>query len=112
MLHKVSTKWRIVLTGIILVGLSAVGLIAEKRVMCHGLPLSREEAFKRAYAKLQRFSEKFVVGETLPLLVDERYDAEQKLWSFTFRNSTCEIIILTDRCQGTDIGGTNGCRVR
>jgi hypothetical protein len=112
MLQKVSTTWRLVIACIVVVSLVAVGLVVEQRVRCHGEPLSREEAFQRAHAKLQRFSEKFVLGEALPPLVDERYDADQKLWSFTFRNSTCEIIILADRCKGTDVGGTNGCKVR
>jgi hypothetical protein len=53
-----------------------------------------------------------VVGDPLPALVEEKYDPDQKLWMFRFQNSTCTIDIMTDRCHGTDVGGTNGCKVR
>jgi len=76
---------------------------------CNGKPLSREEALQRATDKLRRFSQKFVVGNAQPELVEEHYDATQKTWMFRFRGKACEIIILVDRCHGTDIGGTNGC---
>jgi len=86
--------------------------VVDHFVRCNGKPLTRDEAFRRANAKLQRFSEKFVVGDTPPGLVEERYDDKQKAWMFTFRGRACEIIILVDRCHGTDIGGTNGCSPR
>ena len=89
--------------------LVVVALLGDYLFRCRGKPLSRDEALQRATAKVQRFSQKFMVGETLPPLVEDRYDAEEKLWMFTFRNTTCEVIVVADRCHGTDIGGTNGC---
>lgn len=107
---KVSNKLRIVFALTCLI--FAVFLI-DYLIRCHGKPLSREEALERANAKLQRFSRKFVVGDTLPKLVEEQYDPHKKEWIFTFDNSTCSVIIIADRCHGTDIGGVSkGCTVR
>jgi len=87
--------------------------VADHLFRCHGKPLSREEALERANAKLQRFARKFVVGDTLPKLVEEQYDPQKEEWIFSFDNSTCSIIIIADRCHGTDIGGASkGCTVR
>jgi hypothetical protein len=87
--------------------------VADYLFRCHGKPLSREEALERANAKLQRFSKKSVVGDTLPKLVEEQYDPQKEEWMFTFDNSTCSVIIIADRCHGTDIGGVSkGCTVR
>lgn len=109
MLRSVASK----LAGVTLVValLILAGGVAEYAVRCAGEPLDRETALERANGKLQRFSKKFAVGDQLPRLVEERFDAEQQLWLFMFRNSACEIVITASRCDGTDIGGTNGCRV-
>ena len=105
----IKAAWRIAL---LMVPLVAAFVFGDYYLRCHSKPLSREEALQRATAKLQRFSQKFVVGEPLPAVVQEHYDADQKLWMFTFKNSTCTIDIVADRCHGTDIAGTNGCKVR
>jgi hypothetical protein len=106
----VSNKIRIPLVVIALV--SAV-FIADYLFRCHGKPLSREQALERANAKLQRFSKKFVTGDTLPTLVGEQYDPQRKEWTFTFKNPTCTVGIIADRCHGTDIAGlSEGCTVR
>ena len=98
--------------ALVLVALIAAILFGDYYLRCHGKPLSREEALQRATAKLQRFSQDFVIGDPLPALVEEKYEADEKVWMFTFHNSTCTIDILADRCHGTDIGGTTGCKVR
>jgi hypothetical protein len=108
--QEVSNKIRIPLVIIALV--FAVFLV-DYLFRCHGRPLSREEAFERANAKLLRFSKKFVVGDSLSKLNEEQYDPQRKEWMFTFENSTCSVIIIADRCNGTDIGGiSKGCTVR
>jgi hypothetical protein len=106
----VSNKLRILL-GV--TALIVFVFLADYLFRCHGRALSRQEALERADAKLKRFSKKYVVGDTLPRLVEEQYDPERKEWMFTFENSTCSIIIVADRCNGTDIGGVSkGCTVR
>jgi len=80
--EQVSKKIRIAVVFIALV--SAV-LGADYLFRCHGKPLSREEALERANAKLQRFSKKFVTGDSLPTLVEEQYDPQRKEWTFTFK---------------------------
>jgi len=106
----VSKKWQIAMaTLLVIVGI----FLAEYALRCYRKPLSRQEALERASAKLQRFSKKFVVGDSLPPLVDESYDPQRKEWTFTFKNSTCTVGIIVDRCHGTDIGGiSEGCKVR
>jgi len=96
----------------IFLGLSVlVVLIGDYLFRCYGKPLSREEALQRASTQLQYLSRDINFGESLPPLVKERYDPKRKTWWFTFRNEVCEIDIITDRCEGTDVGGTN-CQVR
>jgi len=108
--EQVGKKIRIAVVFIALV--SAV-LGADYFFRCHGKPLSREEALERANTKLQRFSKKFVTGDSPPTLVEEQYDPQRKGWTFTFKNPVCTVAIIADRCQGTDIGGINeGCTVR
>ena len=92
--------------------LAVAFFVREHRVRCHGQPLTREEAMERATSKIQRFSLKFDTGKTPPRLVAETYDANQKIWSFTFHTDACDVIVLADRCEGTDIGGTTGCNPR
>ena len=95
------------------IALALAVFVADDLFRCHGKPLSREEALERANAKLQRFSKKFVTGDTLPALVEEQYDPQRKEWTFTFTNTTCSVAIIADRCHGTDIGGiSKGCTVR
>ena len=84
--------WRIALVLCVLV---AAVLFGDYYLRCHGKPLSREEALQRATTKLQRFSQEFEVGDPLPALAQERYDADQKLWMFTFRNTTCTYKMMT-----------------
>jgi hypothetical protein len=106
----VSKKMQILLA---LIGLIFAVFLFDYLMRCHGKPLSREEALERANATLQRFSRKFVIGDTLPKLVEEQYDPQKKKWMFTFDSSTCSLIIIADRCHGTDIGGVSkGCTVR
>jgi hypothetical protein len=96
---------------IVLVLIVAAMLIGDYLFRCYGKPLSREEALQRATAQLQLLSSQLNVGESLPPLVEEQYDGKRKTWMFKYQNEVCAIIIYTDRCQGTDVGGTN-CQVR
>jgi hypothetical protein len=93
--------------------LVAVILFGDYYARCHGKPLSRAEALERATKQLQYLSRDFALGSSTPALVDEQYDASQKTWNFTFRNSACEVSVIADRCKGTDIGGISaGCKER
>jgi len=95
------------------IGLIFAVFLSDYVMRCHRKPLSREEALERANNKLQRFSRKFVVGDTLPKLAEEQYDPQRGEWMFTFDNSTCSLTIIADRCHGMDIGGVSkGCTVR
>jgi hypothetical protein len=97
------TKWKI-LIAVVLVAVAL--LVADDVVRCHGKPLTRDEAFERASSRIQRFSQKFDVGNTPLQLLEESFDADQNTWTFKFRNSTCEAFVVADRCYGTDMGGT------
>jgi hypothetical protein len=99
--------------ALIVVASVAVALFAEHYSRCYGKPLSREEALRRANAQLQFFDKDFVLGDSLPALKEEEYDPEEKTRTFTFRYPTCEVSVIADRCQGTDIGGiSQGCKER
>jgi hypothetical protein len=94
----------------VLVLLVAMALFAEYWFRCHGNPLDREEAVRRADKQLWYLSRDWVLGNPLPALAEEQYDASDGSWRFTYRNATCEVSIITDRCNGTDIGGVSeGC---
>ncbi len=85
-------------------------LFADYWSRCHGQPLSREEALRRANTSMQYLSKDWVLGSPLPGLAAEEYDPKDGSWMFTFRNDTCEVDIITDRCNGTDVGGmSKGC---
>lgn len=106
-LPKLTSKWGIAL---IVLGLLAVAVLGDYVFRCYGRPLSREEALQRAHSQLQYLSNDFALGDPPPSLAGEQYDSEQKSWILTFRNATCEVSIITDRCHGTDIGGlSEGC---
>jgi hypothetical protein len=99
--------------ALIVVASVAVVLFADHYSRCYGKPLSREEALRRASAQLQYFSQQRMTGGTVPALAEEQYDPTDKTWVFTFRNANCEVAIIADRCQGTEVGGmTKGCDVR
>lgn len=103
-----------------ILGTAALGSLAVALILfgdhyarCHGKPLSRIEALERATKQLQYLSRDFALGNPAPALVDEQYDASDKTWNFTFRNGTCEISVIADRCKGTDVGGISaGCKER
>jgi hypothetical protein len=108
--QKVTKKWGITL---IVVALAALALFGEHYSRCNGKPLSREEALQRANAQLQLLARDFELGDSLPVLTEEQYDTTHKSWILTFRNPTCEVSIIADRCHGTDIGGVSaGCKER
>jgi hypothetical protein len=101
------------LVALIVAVLVAVVLLADHYSRCYGKPLSRDEALQRANEQLRYLSKDFLLGDTLPALADEQYDPQKKTWIVTFRNSTCEVSIITDRCHGTDVGGmSDGCKDR
>jgi len=109
-LQEMNRLWMIAL---IVVTLVVAALFANHYLRCHGKPLTREEALRRANAQLQYLAKDFNLGETVPVLADEEYDPDKKTWILTFRSPTCEVSIITDRCHGTDIGGmSEGCKVR
>jgi hypothetical protein len=111
-LQKLKTKWVVVMVSVVIV-LIFGALIVDYLFRYYGPPLSREEALRRATAQLQYFSRQRMTGGTVPVLAEEQYDSEKKTWVFTFRNANCEIAILADRRQGTEVGGmTKGCDVR
>lgn len=102
--------WRILAVVITLI---VVVLFVDYYSRCHGKPLSREEALQRATAQLQHLSKNFVIGDPLPALVEEEYDATARTWILTYRGGACEVFIIADRCNGTDIGGiSGGCKQR
>ncbi|MFY9729416.1 MAG: hypothetical protein WAK24_02325 [Candidatus Acidiferrales bacterium] len=102
--------WIAVALGSVLL---ALFLFKDYYARCHGKPLSRAEALERATEQLRYLSRDFALGNPAPTLVDEQYDASQKTWNFTFRNGTCEVSVIADRCKGTNIGGiTAGCTKR
>ena len=107
-LQKLGRKSKIAL---IVIALVPAVLFADHFRRCSGMPLSREEALRRATVRLQHLSRHFELGNPLPALVEEQYDSKQQTWIFTFRSNTCEFDIIADRCHGTDIGGlSEGCK--
>jgi len=102
--------WR---TAAILVALVGLFFFGDYYIRCHGKPLSRAEAIQRAPAQLQYISRYFELGEAPLELADAEYDAPSRAWILTFRNDTCAISVLADRCHGIEIGGiSEGCRQR
>jgi hypothetical protein len=72
---------------------------------CHGTPLSREEALRRAEARVSRYAKSFHIPGSLPPMTSMDFDASTNAWLVTFKNDTCQIIVISDRCHGDDIGG-------
>ncbi len=96
--------------GIVVVSLTASVLYYDHWSRCNSKPLERSEALRNATVFLQSMSRDFELGDPPPLLVEEQYDSVREAWMFTFRNTACEVAIITDRCQGTEVGGmTEGC---
>jgi hypothetical protein len=80
---------------------------------CSGKPYERADALRNATSFLQSLSRDFSLGDPPPSLVEEQYDSARATWMFTFRNATCTLDIITDRCKGTEVGGmTKGCTGR
>jgi hypothetical protein len=110
-LQKMTKKWWII--SLLVVGLAAGVLFADRYYRCHGAPLSRDEAVNRARAQLNFLSHDYDLGKSLPVLKSEQYDARTRSWTITFRSESCEVMVITDRCHGTDIGGlSEGCEQR
>ena len=88
--------------------------LIERYIRCYVKPpLTREEGLQRSTTYWKDLSKDFVLGGEFPTLSEERYDAERKEWAFTFSNSTCTVVVITDRRQGTEVGGmSKGCTVR
>jgi hypothetical protein len=79
---------------------------------CHGAPLKRDEAVRRASDRVERFTKSYNVGR-LPLAVREVvYEEDSKSWRVTFGNDRCVVAVIVDRCHGDDIGGSTGCPSR
>src|SRR5258708_98378 len=101
------TIWRLAAIAVLVLGAL---LFVDYWSRCHGKPLSREESLQRANVTLQHLSKDWVLGDPLPSLVEEQFEPKDGSWLFTFRNNTCEVSIITDRCNGTDVGGmSKGC---
>ena len=96
----------ILLVATSVVGCVAVLLFADYWSRCHGKPLSREEAIQRATIFVADLSRDLVIGDTPLSLVAEQYDPGHKSWMLTFQNKVCVVHIISDRCDGNDIGGT------
>jgi hypothetical protein len=99
------TEWKVLIAIVTLV---VALFVADYVVKCHGKPLTRVEAFQRASSRIQRFSLKYNIGNTPPRLAEESFDADQKTWTFTFHTDACDVFVIADRCEGTDIGGISG----
>jgi hypothetical protein len=99
---------------VFILGASAVAVLtADHLFRCSGRPFSRDEARREPNAQLQYLAKYFVLGDAPPTLVEEEYDPYAKTWMLTFRSADCEVIVIADRCHGTDIGGVNaGCKDR
>src|SRR5438445_3822774 len=107
-MRKLKRKWVIAfaVVGLII----AVILLSDHLYRRYGPALSREEALERANAQLQYLFRDHLTGGTMPVLAEEQYDPATKTWILTFRNSNCEVSIIADRYEGTDIGGVSkGC---
>ncbi len=105
---KMNKKGAVALLIIVLI---VVVVLSDYMFRCRSKPLSRDEAFLRANKQLEYLSHDFVLGDPLPVLMQEQYDSTSRTWMFTFRNSTCEVSIIADRCHGTDVGGVSeGCK--
>ena len=92
---KLTLRWSIVLP---IVGLVALVLSAAYFWRCR-IPLSPQEAIRRATTKLEYLNRNHAFGDSLPALVDEKYDSKRKTWMFTFRNGARTVEILVDRCH-------------
>jgi hypothetical protein len=94
----------------IAIALLAGSLYYDHRSRCNGKQYERAEALLDATSFLQSLSHDFLLGDPLPSLKEEQYDSPHETWTFTFRNATCTVDIITDRCQGTEVGGmSEGC---
>lgn len=96
---------RVVVIVMVLLGLV---LIADHFLRCSSRPLQRDEAIERANKRVDYFAKGFGIIDPFTLAKDQ-YDNEQRSWVLTYSNASCTVMIVADRCHGTDIGGTTGC---
>ena len=90
----------------------AIGLawlsISGFAIGCCGDPtLSKQEAVSRATEYVDRMGRDYMLFSEKPRLVEDQFDKDKKWWSLTFESGECKIIIITDRCGGTEVGGLN-----
>jgi hypothetical protein len=103
-------KTKLQLAALAILVLGAL-LFADYWSRCHAAPLSREEAL-RSNVRLQHLLQDWALGDSLPVLVEEQFEPKDGSWALTFRNRSCEVIIITDRRKGTDVGGmSKGCTI-
>ena len=96
--------------GIVVLAILAGKLSYDQWARCSGKPYERAEALRDATSLLESLSKSFSLGDPLPSLKDEQYDSPRQTWMFTFRNATCTVDIISDRCKGTEVGGVSeGC---
>ena len=78
---------------------------------CCGNPeLSRDEALASANQYVDQMRQYTAFPET-PRVTEGVFDTDAKSWSFTFESGECKIVIITDRCDGADVGGiTPSCK--
>jgi hypothetical protein len=92
---------RCIVGTVVVVG---AALFVDYWAKCHGAPLSRDEALQRAKARAERFTKSHRT-HPVPEAVKMEFDRKSNVWLVTFEGTDCEIIIITDRCHGDDVGG-------
>ncbi len=79
---------------------------------CHGAPLDRQEAVRRASVRMERFAKSYKVGLTPLAVRDAVFEEDSNSWRVTFANAECVVAVIVDRCHGDEIGGSTGCPSR
>ena len=82
-------KTKLQLAALAILVLGAL-LFADYWSRCHAEPLSREEALRRANVRLQYLSQHWVLGDSLPVLVEQEFEPKDGSWALTFRTVTAK----------------------
>ncbi|HUI99438.1 MAG TPA: hypothetical protein VLY46_04340 [Usitatibacter sp.] len=87
---------------------SLEGLVHAGASGCSAAPLARDEAVRRAEARLGKFSASLGLRERFSES-SARFDNDSRSWIVTFRNPECMVMMVVDRCHANDLGGTTDC---
>lgn len=64
---------------------------------------------RRADLRLERFAKSHAMHGALPKFKETQFEADTNSWLVTYKNNECDVIVITDRCHGDDIGAASGC---